>query len=288
MLKITQYGTWRPLKQERRLGPHRNAGLELVYLARGEVTWDYAGRLVRVRPPAVSFALPWQLHSSATATVPSCELYWAVLPLDGVYAEEPVTCALHRSVGLPAAAATALVETLRRAPHPVVPAAGLLGSVMVALLEELGGAAQPERVRCLAQLAVVEVARAVGQQVLPAPPQSAEERVREFLHRLRRECHQPWTLGTMAAACGLGRTQFAEHLKTLTGDTPVQLLNRLRVDLACRRLVQTELGVTEIAFAAGFSSSQYFARVFRAYTGGSAQTWRTTAREHAVRRGASR
>ena len=75
-------------------------------------------------------------------------------------------------------------------------------------------------------------------------------------------------LQKMATHCRLGRTQFARIFHEQTGDTPMRFINRMRVRLACRLLRGTRLPVTRIALDCGFGSSQYFAKVFNAYTGG--------------------
>jgi len=50
--------------------------------------------------------------------------------------------------------------------------------------------------------------------------------------------------------------------------TPLQYLTHCRVELAARMLVeQPQASVTDVAFACGFNSSQYFATVFRRLRG---------------------
>jgi AraC family L-rhamnose operon regulatory protein RhaS len=68
----------------------------------------------------------------------------------------------------------------------------------------------------------------------------------------------------MASSCGLGRTRFSQLLQRITGDTPITLLHRLRVERARVMLRETDLSVTQIAQQCGFVTSQYFARVFGA------------------------
>ncbi len=67
----------------------------------------------------------------------------------------------------------------------------------------------------------------------------------------------------MAEACRLKRTQFETLVKELTGDAPSYLLNRFRVRQSQLSLKNNEKSITDVAFEAGFGSSQYFARVFK-------------------------
>jgi len=94
-----------------------------------------------------------------------------------------------------------------------------------------------------------------------------ERQVLKLVERLRLECDQPWTLDSMARACQLKRTQFELLVKKLTGDVPMVLLNRLRIQRAQALLKKSGKTITEIAFEVGFESSQYFARVFHKLIG---------------------
>jgi len=274
MEAIRSCGRWLPQKKTRILSPHTDPGLELVYLARGEIVWDYGGRSIDVRPPAVSFALPWQEHSSATLRVPSCELHWVLIGLDDHYESEPITFGLHPDLNIQRDDEARILNLIRRAPYPVVAADNLLADLIPRMVTEFHGDCDATRLRSLANLTLVELALALQRRHDPEPPPTSRQRVRAFLDELQASCDQPWTLEEMAGRCALGRTQFAEHLKALTGDSPVQLLNRLRVDKAVRLLRDTDQEVTDIAFACGFNSSQYFARVFSDYSGLSATDWR--------------
>jgi AraC family L-rhamnose operon regulatory protein RhaS len=84
-----------------------------------------------------------------------------------------------------------------------------------------------------------------------------------------------WTLDEMARSCRLGPTQFVCHVKRLTNMTPLRYLNHCRLDLAVRLLRERrEATVTDIGLGCGFSSSQYFATVFRRRFGHSPTVFR--------------
>jgi AraC family L-rhamnose operon regulatory protein RhaS len=64
----------------------------------------------------------------------------------------------------------------------------------------------------------------------------------------------------------LGVTQFSKHCYQLTNCTPVNYLNKLRL-LKARKLIGENQGntITSIAYDCGFSSNQYFTKVFKAH-----------------------
>ena len=72
----------------------------------------------------------------------------------------------------------------------------------------------------------------------------------------------------MARHCGMSVSRFIHFSRRLYNRTPIKHLNRLRVEQAARLLAEDPgRTVTDIALSLGFSSSQYFATVFRRETG---------------------
>jgi AraC family L-rhamnose operon regulatory protein RhaS len=85
-----------------------------------------------------------------------------------------------------------------------------------------------------------------------------------FLAALPQHAASDWDLASMAHQCGLSRSQFSQYCRQLTGMSPMQYLAHCRVEMAARLLVeQPASSITEVAYACGFNSSQYFATVFR-------------------------
>jgi AraC-like DNA-binding protein len=113
---------------------------------------------------------------------------------------------------------------------------------------------------------------------LDASLSSSEHTVRLFLQELEHRVDEPWTLELMAAQCGLRRSAFSKLCRQLTNRTPIDYLTECR--LRCSRRLMSEdpaLSITEIAYASGFQSSQYFATVFSRHLGRSPRAWRRRA-----------
>jgi len=280
MRVVLSHGRWIPRKQAYALGPHRNPGLELVYVIRGDVTWDYDGVPVPSPAHSITYTWPWQEHGSATRSVPPTELVWLIFPLDRAHHRAPRRFDLHPVLGFSATESAAIITHLRRGYGRAIPAGPLLRQLIPLLQTELAapGPLAPARILSMSRLVLVELARAA--LAAPAQPQHPDSptRPRQFLVELQARCHEPWTLATMAAACGLKRTQFTRVVEELAGDSPFRLLTRLRIERAEKLLRETDTPVTAIAMACGFATSQYFASVFRAYRHRSPSAWRRAAR----------
>jgi transcriptional regulator of acetoin/glycerol metabolism/AraC-like DNA-binding protein len=107
-------------------------------------------------------------------------------------------------------------------------------------------------------------------QIGPAPqtrgglPPGATRRVREYVEAHLSESIE---LAALANIAGLSLYHFARAFKQTAGVTPHQYLLQRRIERAQEMLARTELSLSEIALAAGFSDQSHFARHFRQMLG---------------------
>lgn len=255
----------------RSLATHTNPGLEIVYVDKGHLFWQVEGRLEVVPPRSIFFTLPWQRHGSTEEFEPGHHWHFVILRLvkrdlsrPGHFDFPPAYCFSRPQ-------SARLVSLLLGARRHAYPASTLLASVVPALVRAAreNGPLQERAVAALATTALLELAAAIeGGGADPGRPAApAYDRIARLLDEVSRLCEEPWTLASMADLCGLRRSRFADLLREQTGDSPIRLLNRLRIARARRLLRDTNASVTEIAFRCGYSSSQYFAEMFRRFTG---------------------
>jgi AraC family L-rhamnose operon regulatory protein RhaS len=88
-------------------------------------------------------------------------------------------------------------------------------------------------------------------------------RLAETVGYLQDHCTEELSLEGLAQRSGLSRRHFVRLFRALYGTTPVQYLLSLRLDRAAGFLRTTDMRITEIAFACGFTDSNYFTRLFR-------------------------
>jgi AraC-like DNA-binding protein len=105
-------------------------------------------------------------------------------------------------------------------------------------------------------------------------------RMGRVLDYLQAHLHQPIDLVTVADLANMNPAAFCRYFKQQTNKTLVQMLNDLRVQHACRLLLNTPRDVGDIALACGYEHVPYFNQVFKARTGKSPGAFR---RENDVR-----
>lgn len=112
-----------------------------------------------------------------------------------------------------------------------------------------------------------------GKGPLPPPPESVADTIRAHICA---HCGEPLSIDDLVRLSGYGRTRLFALFAAETGTTPIDYLNRCRIDKAKALLARPEgQTLTDLASACGFASSAYFTRVFRKYIGLSPQEFRS-------------
>ncbi|HEY8467378.1 MAG TPA: helix-turn-helix transcriptional regulator [Solirubrobacterales bacterium] len=262
---------------------HRNEGIEITCLLHGNVGFATRSGAWRLDPGAVTVTRPWQEHRVGDPRVDASLLAWIILDV-GVRRPHQAWVWPEWAALAPQDAAR-LTELLQYNEHPVwrgAPAVTAAFERLVRLVERVPGrdpgAESQLRIAIsevlLAVLEMLEGERIERDEALASPRRS----VALFLEELDERLGEPWTLASMASACGLGRTQFSHYCRELTNMSPIEHLNFRRLSRAAELLRERpSASVTEIAFECGFRSSQYFATAFRRQFGVTPSGWRAGA-----------
>lgn len=96
--------------------------------------------------------------------------------------------------------------------------------------------------------------------------------------RMDAASHESWPVKRLAEVSGVSEAHFARSFKQAFGIPPHRYLLTRRIEQATTLLRDTELSITEIAFATGWESLGTFGRTFRDVTGQSPGAMRLEAR----------
>jgi len=106
----------------------------------------------------------------------------------------------------------------------------------------------------------------------------ASERIRDAVHYLIRRYSDPWTVKALSARVGMSMYHFSRTFRRETGCTPIQYLNRYRIEQAKALLAETRITVEQVSAQVGIANHKYFFRLFRKTTGKSPREFRELAR----------
>jgi AraC-like DNA-binding protein len=281
------YGEWKATKKPHRLPRHKNNGLEIVLVSKGELRWMVENQKTDLRADSLFYTLPWQEHGGVEEAQPSCEISYLCLTLAETYPKARRRFQFHPAFAFTPAEERFISSTLTRSRTQAIPADSEIAWLFAHFFDiaRRSGPLRQGRARDTIKLMIAYLASlaATGRDS-GSPLVEAERRVRKFTHLLAARHAEPWTLSSMSDACRLGRTQFSQLLKKHTGDSPVRYLNRIRLREAQRLLRSSNRSIIEIALAVGFNSSQYFATVFREFADMDPRTFRAQSAERTRRK----
>ncbi|GAB3646062.1 AraC family transcriptional regulator [Echinicola sediminis] len=103
---------------------------------------------------------------------------------------------------------------------------------------------------------------------------STRNRLAHVVKYIRQNLHLPINVDHLANQACLSRAQFFRAFQRELGETPVRFINRERLDTAKKQLLWKGSNITQACFESGFSSVNYFSRVFRQFEGVSPSEWR--------------
>ena len=95
-----------------------------------------------------------------------------------------------------------------------------------------------------------------------SPSERADANLETILHIMRQTVEAPLALHALARRAGLSERQFARVFHLATGEAPMAYYRKLRLNHAKQLLFQSDMAISEIAFASGFRSLSAFSRCF--------------------------
>jgi transcriptional regulator GlxA family with amidase domain len=127
----------------------------------------------------------------------------------------------------------------------------------------------------------------VQARAVPTPTQSPEllRRLLRARDRMDAASHEDWPVARLAAVSHVSTAHFARAFKEAFGIPPHRYLLTRRIERAKTLLRDTDLPITDIAFATGWASLGTFGRIFRDITGETPSTARLKDRAAASRPG---
>lgn len=81
-------------------------------------------------------------------------------------------------------------------------------------------------------------------------------------------------IGDLAKACHISETHFRRVFTSYMHMSPLEYINKVRIQTACEILKKTDESIADIAYKCGFTTNSTFNRNFRQLMGMSPAEWR--------------
>lgn len=251
---------------ELQLAAHSHGdAFELCYLAGGSVEWWVEREVHEVKAGQVYLTRPRERHGGVDAVMHPCRLYWLQLRFPRRAALPGLTTKATRDM-------ERRLLSIRQRCFDVTPS---VGDAFARLHDAHRRHDDLSAVRATAALYDVLVGTLDGHDRHATRTSPViEKAMRWMADRL----DEPFAVEDVAAVTGLSVPHFHDRFRAETGLTPGEWRTRQRLRLARQLLRDPKRSITDVALSCGFSTSQYFATVFRRYVGLTPRAYRAKLR----------
>jgi len=242
------------------LRPHAHpAAMEICYLAKGQQVFRVGERDFPLKGGDVFVAFPDETHSTGDAPSEKSALYWLILAL-------PPPSQAAGFLGCGPEEGRALAAGLRALPHRHFIGEAALKRDLDELFR-LSRRPPSPLARLEARHRLIGFLLRIQRRSQQNPRPSVSPKISGLLRHIEERADQGPTLASLARRAGLSLPRLKARFKQEVGMPPAEYVLRCRLERAKRSLGTRKASVTEIAYDLNFSSSQYFATVFRRYVG---------------------
>lgn len=82
---------------------------------------------------------------------------------------------------------------------------------------------------------------------------------------IEKEYSEPMTIDEMAGLCNMSPRNFIRRFEQATGNTPLEYLQRVRIEAAKKFLENKNYTIEQVAFKCGYEDMSFFRKVFKRY-----------------------
>ena len=234
---------------------------EIHYIVNGELHWIVEDETYHMHSGMMMVVKPGELHGSNTGTLEPCEQYWLRIAFPEDEALPGMTLKQTQNIH----------KTFAGIEQRAFPASESMQRSFVKLIEAHRNPIQYSRLMSRSALHVLLASIARQCESRTAENAAQAPRISPYIQRAIRQIHEELscahTIAKMATRANMSETAFRNRFKKEVGCSPLDYITRRRIEEAKRLLTKNEMSITDIAYALGFSSSQYFATVFKRVTG---------------------
>jgi AraC-like DNA-binding protein len=254
---ISHLGRLRYASAQAVLDKHTHKGtMEICYLDGGEQTFFVNDTAYHLKGGEIFITYPDEVHGTGPLPMEKSTLYWI-----GVNLKSPKTRFLNYS--------ESEAEELRARLLRIRPRMFRGGPVIRSLFEKAIGEYFTDDAlgRIRFRNAVTDILVEVCSQARRGRSPVISVPIREVMHYVEQHLAETPSMQDLAMRAGLSTPRFKGRFRTEVGMAPNEYVQRAKIARAMTLLRSGGHTVTGTALDLGFKSGQYFATVFRKYTG---------------------
>ncbi|MGZ9585636.1 AraC family transcriptional regulator [Paenibacillus marinisediminis] len=237
---------------------------EFVYIEQGKVSWEVDGVTHHTHAQQLFLTRPGEIHRASFDYIGPCTIWWIIIRNPETHHEwftlgeaereefvhvlkhQPRICSTNRGIVEPFRNLRRVIEQ----PNSILTAYQVRHYILEILLQLMQSTNSSSQSPDLHQYSV------------------------ELASRIEANPALRCTNEQLAAEAGLSESHFYRVFRETNGQSPATYMDRVRMECACRMLLESHSTITSVAMDLGFKTSQHFATVFKKYVGMTPRDWR--------------
>jgi AraC-like DNA-binding protein/mannose-6-phosphate isomerase-like protein (cupin superfamily) len=258
--ELDVFGRYINMRAVRSLAVHKHEDcIEICFLAKGQQTYIVGDRKYKLKGGDLFFTMPGEQHSSGDSPQEKGNLYWLILNLKSRKCD---------FLELSKNGSSALFDKLYSLKNRHFSCGNsnqfttLLESIFVNAKKDFKGELPLNLSQSIITFLLLFIEAGADSSL-----KINNNVFTNVLSYIEKNISERITVPELASLTKLSVSHFKVEFKKLFGSPPAEYVIRNKIQEAVKRLKGKKSDVTGIAFDLGFSSSQYFATVFKRYTG---------------------
>ena len=245
---------------------HRDA-YEICYLIQGQATWWVENNTYEVGRGDFYITRPNERHGGVDEIMHPCELYWLQINIPDNGALLPELTALETMT---------IAHDLEAIDHRSFPGSIKAKSIFNRILNEHRHPSRYARIATRSALhdLLICLLRNYTAYLSGHMNLAISADIQKAIFWIEERLSEPFRVSEVARTINMSESYFYQRFLQEVGFTPVEYYNHRRIQKAQELLCQEDISVTEIAYSLGFSTSQYFATVFKKFVGTTPRQYR--------------
>ena len=249
-----------PVHDPENLPAHvHKSSYEICYIVHGGVDWWVKDEMFEIRPGNIFITFPGEEHGGLHDIMNPCELFWTQIRFDPK----------KNLPGLSKKETHSIIEQYDNIKHRIFPASSEVPILFKKLIDDhrIRSQYSPVLARTTFVALLVAVIRSYLDHHDRKPSESLSNPIKTACRIMENHLEQEIRIEELAQKVGLSTTAFYKRFADELHLTPGEYLAQRKIHQAKILLRQSKLNITTIAHRLGYSSSQYFATIFKKTTG---------------------
>lgn len=242
------------MEADRPMSLHDHGAMaEYVYLERGSQTYCISGKNYTVNQGEVFFTRPNEPHDTGASLTEVSSLYYFIIDF---------TCISRLNLFVSAEEAAHIIDAVQHRENRIFKASSGLPNALKQLLDCFSVQGLHFHTKIRNSLSDVLIALTTPDTAEnPYLPASLNKSLTYIEEHLTEAIH----VAELPLLENMSLSSYHKKFVQLKGLSPAEYILKMKIERAKELLASTDMSVTDIAYKYGFSSSQYFATVFKRF-----------------------